>query len=337
MKNTVSTIRYMGNKTRLISHLNEVFDALTKDGDCICDLMAGTNSVGYARIQKNKIISNDIQYYSFIIAEALLKKDEYLKSGEVIKMYHAYKGAADNLFLSHYADTYFSAEQCKEIDKIRSFIDTLIGRAKSVSLVALMNSMCKAQSTPGHFAQFLSKDNERVAPLRKMSIEKLYMAKLAELDKLLNAKYKNETYNLDVSKLLANLKNKKVSCYYLDPPYTGDQYSRFYHLLDTACKYDNPTIDTTKAKYRADRFKSDFCYKDKVANAFESIIKFCNSKKAHLVISYSTSGVLAVDSLMALCKKFYENVKKIEIDYSHSSQGKGIKKTKEIIVICKGE
>jgi len=29
----------------------------------------------------------------------------------------------------------------------------------------------------------------------------------------------------------------------LDPPYSGEQYSRFYHVLETATKYDNPEID----------------------------------------------------------------------------------------------
>jgi adenine-specific DNA methylase len=327
----------MGNKTKLLPQLNEVFNYLLADGDTICDLMAGTNSIGYERMPHNKIISNDVQFYSFIIAEVLLKNDEYIKSNIILRNYINRAYAQKTYFADIYADMYFSKEQCVEIDKIRSFIETLNGRTKNISLVALMHAMCKAQSTSGHFAQYLPKDNKRVIPLRKMSIESIYCKKLIEFDNIINAKYKNRNYNLAVDNLLPKLKSNKISCYYLDPPYTNDQYSRFYHLLDTACKYDNPKLDNTKALYRNDRFKSAFCYKSKAANEFEKIISFCKEQRAHLVISYSNMGVIPVSLLVELCGKYYrnKNVELVEINYNHSSQGKGVRKIKEIIVVCR--
>jgi len=333
----MNTIRYMGNKTKLLPQLNDVFNSLLSNGDAICDLMAGTNSIGYERMPYNKIISNDVQFYSFIIAEALLKNEKYIKSDIVLNNYANCNYTQKTYFANIYADTYFSKKQCIEIDKIRNFIETLSGRTKNISLVALMHAMCKAQSTPGHFAQYLPKDNKRVIPLRKMSIENIYREKLIELDSIVNTKYKNENYNLTIENLLPKLKKHKIDCYYLDPPYTNDQYSRFYHLLDTVCKYDNPKLDDTKALYRNDRFKSAFCYKSKAVNEFKNVISFCKEQQTHLVISYSNMGVIPVDLIVELCNKYYsdKNVKMFEIDYNHSSQGKGVKKTKEIIIVCK--
>ena len=45
---------------------------ITKPGDVICDVMAGTNSIGYALKERNIIYSNDIQFYSYAVGRAML-------------------------------------------------------------------------------------------------------------------------------------------------------------------------------------------------------------------------------------------------------------------------
>ena len=63
---------------------------------------------------------------------------------------------------------------------------------------------------------------------------------------------------------------EKVSSVYIDTPYTGEQYSRFYHILETVSKYDNPQLEY-KAKYRTDRFTSNFSLKSEVKKEFKEI------------------------------------------------------------------
>ena len=133
--------------------------------------------------------------------------------------------------------------------------------------------------------------------------------------------------------LKSNLINE-IDTIYLDSPYSQEQYSRFYHILETVVKYDNPKVDF-KAKYRQNRFQSDFCYKGKVRAEFETIISYCANNKKNLVISYSNHGVLSVNELLELCQKYFKNVQLKEIDYKHSTQGKGSQSLKEIIVICR--
>ncbi len=48
MYNTKKTIRYTGNKSKLLDFIVPELLALTNTGDVICELMAGTNSVTYA-------------------------------------------------------------------------------------------------------------------------------------------------------------------------------------------------------------------------------------------------------------------------------------------------
>ena len=132
--------------------------------------------------------------------------------------------------------------------------------------------------------------------------------------------------------MFEKIKWKDISCFYLDPPYTNDQYSRFYHLLETVCKNDSPEYEF-KAKYRKDRFMSPFCYKKSVLQEFENIISYVYKKKSNLIISYSNKGVADVEEIFKLCKKYYKNVEKKYIDYKHSSQGKGAIAIREVLLI----
>lgn len=69
--NEISTLQYMGSKTRIIPH---ICDPITKNDaiETVVDLFAGTGSVGYALKAYKNIISNDIEYYAYIINKAIL-------------------------------------------------------------------------------------------------------------------------------------------------------------------------------------------------------------------------------------------------------------------------
>lgn len=69
--NEISTIQYMGSKTRIISHICEPITK-NKSIKTVVDLFAGTGSVGYALKAHKNIISNDLEYYAYIINHAIL-------------------------------------------------------------------------------------------------------------------------------------------------------------------------------------------------------------------------------------------------------------------------
>lgn len=335
----ISTIRYMGNKAKLLGEIIPKIESVTKEGDVVCDLMAGTNSIGYALKKRNIIYSNDIQNYSYTIAGAML--DNYdipslLQVHEDIdKNYNAnLMNKTFNFFQKNYTDTYFSGRQCEEIDSLRFAIENITDKSKRcLYLTMLMNAMCKAQSTTGHFAQYMDKSHYRIIPLRALSIHKLFFDKLSDFDSFVRSKYTNKEFNLDYNELLKLPEIKDVSCFYLDSPYTLDQYSRFYHILETVSKYDNPTLDTHKAKYRTDRVQSNFCYKKTVAAEFNNIFSQCSEFKKPMVVSYSNHGVIEVPELVNIAKKYYKKVDLTALKYDHSSQGKGTININEIILV----
>ena len=69
--NEISTLQYMGSKTRIISHICEPI-IKNKSIKTVVDLFAGTGSVGYALKAHKNIISNDLEYYAYIINHAIL-------------------------------------------------------------------------------------------------------------------------------------------------------------------------------------------------------------------------------------------------------------------------
>ena len=90
--NEISTLQYMGSKTRIIS---QICEPIIKNSNIrtVVDLFAGTGSVGYALKSHKNVISNDIEYYSYIINQAILNgcslslRDESAFWCEVEKQY----------------------------------------------------------------------------------------------------------------------------------------------------------------------------------------------------------------------------------------------------------
>lgn len=67
----ISTLQYMGSKSRMLDSICiPIID--NKDINKVVDLFAGTGSVGYALSPYKAIISNDFEYYSFVLNEAIL-------------------------------------------------------------------------------------------------------------------------------------------------------------------------------------------------------------------------------------------------------------------------
>ena len=224
----IHTIRYMGNKNKLLSSIIPEIQKLTNEGDTVCDLMAGTNSVGYALKRRNRIISNDIQFYSYVIGSFMLSnkkpptvEEAHLELDSLIEENR--KNKKYSFFVDNYTDTYFAEHQCLDIDSIRYALEKS-AENKYFYLVVLMSVMCKAQSTTGHFAQYMDKNHRRIIPLRAMSIYNLFFDKIKEFDGFVLSKYKNVCFNEDFNDLLKDPILKQAKCIYVDSPYTSDQF-----------------------------------------------------------------------------------------------------------------
>lgn len=336
----LDTIRYMGNKSKLLDHIIPEIRKVTPKNGTVCDLMAGSNVVSYALKEHFTVYTNDVQEYSYVISNAVIvNRSETISSRKAIG---ELKSAVEEnnekriytYFEDTYSKTYFSAEQCRDIDSVRYAINKIDNTDRqSLYLLALMNAMCTVQSTPGHFAQYMPEDHARIIPLQKMSLWNEFLKKCDLYSKILFTENNNKAFCMDYNDLFETDKLNNVDTIYLDSPYSQEQYSRFYHVLETVVKYDYPEVNY-KAKYRENRFMSNFCYKNKVEEEFRKILEFCKSHSINLVISYSDKAILPVDSLESLCGKYFSFVERKNIDFTHSTQGKGNQALSEVIITC---
>jgi len=102
---------------------------------------------------------------------------------------------------------------------------------------------------------------------------------------------------------------------YLDPPYNCRQYAPNYHLLETISRYDHPEIKGVTGIRPYDYTKSDFCVKNRVLDVFEDIID--NAKFTHIVMSYSTEGLLSSEQIETVLKRhgIVNTYKRYDIPY----------------------
>lgn len=414
--NEISTLQYMGSKARIISHICDPI-IKNKSIQTVVDLFAGTGSIGYALKSYKNVISNDIEYYAYIINQAILNgcsfsesdeasfwkavEEQYMLLQEKVSVvlsaeksffvddveYKLYQDFCEKtpsvfgpqsddsrmkelvelvsritpgkepeldfpcLFLTYFANAYFGVAQCCQIDALRSVIEQFDDEhKKNVLLTILMSVMSAAASTTTHFAQFLKVKSKSTCNnllfKRKINIIeecKILLKEYRRVGLCSKDEYeKVDCYNLDFSECLDSITLDKNTLVYADPPYFKEHYSRYYHVLNTLCLYDYPTMavnpqthELSIGRYREDRRVSDFGKKAKALGAFETLITKCANAGSWLMISYSDNSIVNITDLQALAEKQYDVlIEKVEL--SHSKQGRSsTSKVDEYIFICR--
>ncbi len=229
------------------------------------------------------------------------------------------------LLTTYYAGNYFGLRQAIELDSLVYAVHHLFAEKqitnwqKTAYISSVLSAASDIANTAGkHFAQYLQTGdseksyfaNSRCIQDRSISvIDKfiLWTKKISAYDFVNNNS--NRSLNFQFEDIVENyiLKGKsdqfvsknigdiRVGTLYADPPYTAQQYSRFYHVLETISLYDYPSIQldqsgfSTKGIYRKERHYSPFCRKSKAMEYFMHLFKFAKDLNATLALSYSVS------------------------------------------------
>jgi adenine-specific DNA-methyltransferase len=240
------------------------------------------------------------------------------------------------LFRDTFSGTYFSMSQAVEIDALRYAIDLALKKdlinldEHRWMILALCVALSKCGTTTGHFAQPLTpKPNNirRFVRQRSRSIKDAWIAAIEAFMPIGTAKWRrgNFAFRGDAVNKLKELHASAMSpaVVYADPPYTGDQYSRFYHIYDTLILYDYPAA-SGRGLYRPDRATSSFSILSTVRDSIESLVRACADLGADLIISYPVGGLLkeSRDVIPTLINTFYGKGPEIqEISHEHSTMG----------------
>jgi hypothetical protein len=111
---------------------------------------------------------------------------------------------------------------------------------------------------------------------------------------------------------------------FIDPPYSGVQYSRFYHVLETvATGYNGPFTGVGRYPRESVRPKSDFSLVSKAKGALEGLFSAISSRGAAAIVTFpehECSNGLSGKTVTGIARKYFR-VSRTAVSSRFSSLG----------------
>ena len=293
-------MRYLGSKNKLMPFIEAVIEEVTKykqnDSYIFADLFAGTGIVGKTYREKGcYVISNDIQYYSYILNKHCIENNKGINESLVLHL-NAIKGRKGFIY-KHYGESSgkvcFSDYNAAKCDAIRLEIEKLylngqINQTEYIHcLASLIDSIDRYANTTAIYSSYLK--------TLKPSAQHKFILKPLPIIKGIRGRVYHEDANALIRKISGDI-------LYLDPPYNSRQYCRIYHLLETIAKYDKPQlIGDNRVRYYFDK-KSKYCSPKTAIIALNDLIANANFK--YIFMSYNDEGIISTNEIQSLMSKY---------------------------------
>ena len=254
----------------------------------------------------------------------------------------------------YFGGLYFSFRQSSYIDAVlmecRS--DTQLGALLSTAS-AIVNSIGKQFAQPmrprrkdgtikGHLIRQMCRD-------RGLSAAREYATWLRRYNTIRQER-EHKAICGDYRDVLRQYINE-ISVIYVDPPYTRDHYSRFYHVLETLCLRDQPEVSTSfpdgptsRGVYRTDRHQSPFCIKSQAPSAFTDL--FAGAAGKPMVMSYSPfvkdghPRMMTIEAIATIAQSQYQKVEIVPASMVHSKLNRAelhleVADQAEVFLVCR--
>lgn len=306
-------MRYLGNKTRMLENINSVILDNNITEGIFCDLFAGSGSVGDYFKERFQIISNDYLHSLSIVNKAKLENKDIPSFKDFIKKYGVdpftyfnnkiYISDSQFFITNNYSPKgnrqFFTEKNATKIDGIRIEIEKLYKdfiidlKERNFLIASLIESVMGVSNTTGTYEAYLKNWDNRA--LKEFELQPINIRKTNKI-------FNNTIYNKDSNELLRKINGDVL---YIDPPYTVTDYNSAYHVLESISKYDYPTIGGITGRRKEITKKSKYTKKKQALINFEDLFRQANFN--HILVSYSTQGLVSVDELVELAKKFAIN------------------------------
>lgn len=287
-----TSIKYLGSKEKLLPAILKACQHIPYES--VLDLFAGSGRVAYAfRRQGKQVFAND-----YLLAAAT-QTAGLLSPPAPAALYEA-MSRAPSLPLTHWwcdaADGYITRDNAAAIGGMRLFVDTAPSEHRSALLASLMVALGRVDACIGQYAAHLK--GNKIPPRTRLDVRSL----LEPLGHVVAPE--SRVACLDAQELVDGLpEGFYVDLVYLDPPYGPTvNYPRYYHLLDTLVRFDDPPTAGVTRKRPNDYPRSPWCSraKDAVENALIALLKGLQGKTGHVLLSFSNEVVLPKDRLVQI-------------------------------------
>jgi adenine-specific DNA-methyltransferase len=267
-------MKYMGSKRLMLQNgLGELILEKAKNYKRFVDLFCGASAVSWftAENTDNEILAIDIQSFAVILAKSIICRNKRINPdllvNKWIKQIEGKRNKSNLWQLSieidriqdvalrvrksreicseitsrigpiwkAYGGHYFSPSQSLTFDYLLKYLPSDAGE-RAICLAAIVTSASKCAAAPGHTAQPF----QPTATAGKYLFEAWQRDPIAYCKQALydicprHAQKPGTAYVGDALEVVSELSHEDLV--FVDPPYSGVQYSRFYHVLETLAK-----------------------------------------------------------------------------------------------------
>ena len=334
---TTQIITYLGNKRRLLEHIEKEILLIAEKLNCqklVCaDLFSGSGIV--ARMLKkysSNLIVNDLENYSAVINGCyLINKKDF-----PVREYSALKTKIEELcsiekisgiISQNYAPqndkdiqkgerVFYTRQNALLIDTYRILIDDVVKEEplKKFFLAPLITEASIHVNTSGVFKGFYKDKNTGIGCFGasgKNALPRIFGKIELKTPVFSNFESGLEIFQKDAVVLSKELKNLDIT--YLDPPYNQHPYGSNYFMLNLILK-NKLDANISKVSGIVQNWNRSVFNKPYAAlSSMEKIISGISSK--YVIISYNSEGFISFDQMSGMLKK-YGNLKTVEIKYN---------------------
>lgn len=357
-------MKYMGSKRSMLK--NGLGDLLLEQAvlfDRFVDLFAGGGFVSWfvaERIAK-PVLAVDLQRYSTILCEAVISRTELLDADAINKKWIAEaKRKRNSSYLwkkakhlsneaieirtlvdqarilcetkswigpiwNAYGGHYFSPAQALTFDYL---LDNLPDKKdeRILCLAACIAAASECVASPGHTAQPFQPtkgagkyilESWRRDPLERCKNNLGFLCPKF-------AKVPGCAITADAQNVISQLNSRDLV--FIDPPYSGVQYSRFYHVLETIARCNKQISVSGVGRYPSldERPQSKFSNISQAKDALKLILKGIAEKGSTIIFTFpsgDSSNGLSGDYIKAVASEWFQVEDKNTIEGQFSSLG----------------
>jgi len=332
-------MKYMGSKRAMLQNgLGQLLEGEMGTARRFVDLFTGSGVVAIhvACRFSLPVLAFDLQQYSVILTRAVVSRqnrfpwedswnawygraEAHVNALNVPVLSRLTKGIVANFrewcakqteapITKAYGGHYFSPRQAAWIDALRA---TLPKRdpAKTAALAALIQAASHCAASPGHTAQPFQPTRTANLFLRQAwekNIVERTKHSFISIARLF-AKENGTAEVMDANKAAAQLKEGDLA--FIDPPYSGVHYSRFYHVLETVARGDCGEVSGAGRYPAADlRPRSSYSLKTTSAAALNQLLQTIATRGARAILTfpaYKCSNGLSGDSVYESCCRHF--------------------------------
>lgn len=352
-------MKYMGSKRYMLQNgLGQLIRKNVNNYERFVDLFSGAGHVSYFVAEQFDVpvFASDLQKYSSVLVGAVIEKTQRIDVAKLEKSWieaaksdfessKAYKQAKrvaekygeteeaveksrklceKNISVgpiwSAYGGHYYSPIQALKIDYLLKHLP-VGGSDRTNALAALVDAGSHCAAAPGHTAQPF-----QPTPTAMKFIFQYWKVDPFEKARAALSEFSQRYARVAGATLVADAANV-VSCLtpgdlvFIDPPYSGVQYSRFYHVLETIARGScGPVSGVGRYPDQSERPKSAYSNSGEVKEELENLMKKIAEKGSSVIFTFPlkkcSNGLSGVTVRKVAAKYFEIKEEKIHGEFS---------------------